>query len=498
MKLLGIRICEHDSNFAFFDGSTVKYHKIERTKQIKHFAYNSLTDWISDFESIFDTEISTIDEIAIVFDPWNYNIPLVEENFFPYVGFDHFNLPVKVYRLNHHYAHALSTWMLDPVPYDKAIIIDGFGDHDIAWSVFDKNGIVKTGSHKTNGSIGTEMAQAGKFLGITAEHGIDIAGKLMGLQAYGRIDIDFLEHLQQYNIEHVLKIFDVKEWLHFKGQVIGQNSFLDWIATVHKRIEQVLINFFNKFCDVDERIVYAGGVAQNVLWNTALKNKFSNLIIPPHCADDGLSLGALEFLRLKNDLHSFTLDDFPFCQQDVAPVTKVTDETIDIVADLLAQGKTVGWYQDYGEVGPRALGNRSILVNPLLENAKEITNTIKNREEYRPFGASVLNEHKDLYFNGLHDNPFMLFVGECINDSIKSIRHIDNTCRVQTVDKNGTSFRRLLEKFYEKTGCPVLLNTSLNIAGKPLAGNPKDSGEVFKNTKLDCLVIGNDYAVKEI
>ena len=497
MKLLGLRLCEHDSSFAFFDGSIVKYHKLERTKQVKHFAYNSLTAWVDDFEQIFQCKIADVDQICIAFDPWRYNLSLENEKFFPTTEFKHFDLDCKVVRINHHYAHALSAWMLTDY-FDKAIIIDGFGDHDNAWTIFDKDNVLEIGSHKLHGSIGTEMAQAGKFLGIQAEHGIDVAGKLMGLQAYGEIDQEYLNFLQQFDMYKIKEIFNCKNWIDFKGQVLGQNLLLNWIATVHYRIGEVLGDFFATYCEKNETVVYAGGVAQNVIWNTILKEKFPNIIIPPHCADDGLSLGALEFLRIQNKLPKFKIENFPFSQQDIIPATDVSDNTIDIVAELLMQGKTIGWYQNSGEVGPRALGNRSILIDPRISNAKEIVNKIKNREEYRPFGASILEEYANEYFNDIPKNPFMLFVGKLKQDkNLTSITHIDQTCRVQTVGKNTGSFRKLLEKFYEKTGCPVLLNTSLNVAGKPLAGNPYNVYELFKSTTLDCFVIGDDYAIKE-
>jgi carbamoyltransferase len=259
----------------------------------------------------------------------------------------------------------------------------------------------------------------------------------------------------------------------------------------------MLVDFFSKHANPNDTIVYSGGVAQNVIWNTKLRENFPNIIIPPHCADDGLSLGALEFLRQKHNLDKFKLDNFPYAQSDTAPNSLPTQETIKTVAEILSQGKTVGWYQGHGEIGPRALGNRSILVNPQIPNAKDIINKIKNRETYRPFGASILEEYAHEYFEDLKDDPYMLYVGKFKHEKqLKSITHVDKTCRVQTVKKDSGSFRLLLEEFYKLTGCPILLNTSLNIAGKPIAGYPSDAYELFRSSTLDCFVIGNDYAVK--
>jgi carbamoyltransferase len=133
-------------------------------------------------------------------------------------------------------------------------------------------------------------------------------------------------------------------------------------------------------------------------------------------------------------------------------------------------------------------------MNPNLEKIK--INAIKRRENYRPFGASILREHMRDYFIDDIDNPHMLFVSDLIEVGLDAIRHVDNTCRVQTVDDNGSAFRILLEEFYKITGCPVLLNTSLNLAGKPIAGHTQSAEELFRDSELDCLAIGNGIYLK--
>jgi carbamoyltransferase len=499
MRLLGLRLCEHDSNFSYFDGEKVHYHKSERSYQIKHHAFNNLTEWKDEIKRLFDIDYKDLDEIAIVVDPWRHNLPIDNEHFFPSVNYNEYvDTKCPIQRINHHYAHALSTWMMQETPADVSIIIDGFGDKDISWSVFKNDKLIEEGSHEHHGSIGTEMCAAGEWLGVEAQWGIDIAGKVMGLQAYGNFDKEYYNILKQYTINDVLQIFNLDNWYRYKNsELLGKLSPLDWINTVHYSIGEMLVDFFSKHANPNDTIVYSGGVAQNVIWNTKLRENFPNIIIPPHCADDGLSLGALEFLRQKHNLDKFKLDNFPYAQSDTAPNSLPTQETIKTVAEILSQGKTVGWYQGHGEIGPRALGNRSILVNPQIPNAKDIINKIKNRETYRPFGASILEEYAHEYFEDLKDDPYMLYVGKFKHEKqLKSITHVDKTCRVQTVKKDSGSFRLLLEEFYKLTGCPILLNTSLNIAGKPIAGYPSDAYELFRSSTLDCFVIGNDYAVK--
>jgi len=497
MKLLSLRICEHDANFTYFDGNTVEYYKSERQYQEKHHAL-TLDTWQDEIQKVWNITSKDLDEIAIIFDPWHHGYEKVKENFFPCIeNYKNFKADTKVTRLNHHYAHALSYWPITNTIPTISFVLDGFGDFDKAWSIFKDGKLIEEGSHEFHGSIGTEMAQAGKICGIKCNHGIDIAGKLMGLQSYGIIDLEYKKQLTQYSIYDVLKIFNLQNWNNYKGNnLVGNLSQLDWIATVHDYIGDLLVDFFRKYCNTDDVIHYSGGVAQNVIWNTKLKKNFPNLIIAPHCADEGLSLGGMEYLRQKHNINKLTLENFPYKQKDQSAITFPSNKTIDEVADMLANGKTVGWYQGHGEIGPRALGNRSILFNPTIPNGKNIINKIKKRETYRPFGASILKEHANEYFIDLPENPYMLYVGKVKDKNLESVIHIDNTCRAQTVDNTNPIFRKLLEKFYEKTGVPVLLNTSLNINGKPICGTVAEAKELFDTSELDVLVVGDEYAEK--
>ena len=172
-------------------------------------------------------------------------------------------------------------------------------------------------------------------------------------------------------------------------------------------------------------------------------------------------------------------------------------ETIKTAAKLLSEGKIIGWYQGNGEVGPRALGNRSILMDPRIRNGKEIINGVKNRENYRPFGASILAEHIKDYFDLNIKDDFMLFTNNFITKEFPAITHVDGTCRVQAVEKNNKIFRKLLDEFYNITGCPIILNTSLNINGKPIAGYPENAINLFETTSIDYMFIGNKIYSKD-
>lgn len=212
MKLLSLRISEHDANFSFYDGNGVEYYKSERKHQIKHHDIK-LDEWESEIHSVWGITSKDLDEIAVVFDPWHHGYEKEREDFFPCIeNYNKFKADTKVTRINHHYAHALSYWPMTDAEPTTSIVIDGFGDYDKAWTVFQNNKLVEEGSHESHGSIGTEMANVGDMFGIKAEHTIDIAGKLMGLQSYGVADQKFKKHLAQYSMYDIMKIFDFAQW----------------------------------------------------------------------------------------------------------------------------------------------------------------------------------------------------------------------------------------------------------------------------------------------
>ena len=505
MKLLSLRLCGHDSNFSYYDGNKVHYYRSERDYQIKHHRFNNLWEWRDVIKRVWNLDYNELDEIAIIFEPYKYNLPNFTDNIFPYVEYDLFPANCKVYRIDHHYAHTLSTWMLDNSKDNLHIVIDGCGDSDTdtPWSVIKNDKLLARGDLKKCDSIGRLMVTMGDFLGIQRSDleppcdGLDTAGKVMSLQSFGKIDYVFQDTLLQYDMLTVEKVFDFNKWIEYIGdERLAAHSGLSWAATVHDTIGKLLVDFFKTYANTNDKIVYTGGVAQNIVWNTTLKEEFPNLIIPPHCADDGLRLGGLEFLRRKNNLPEFTLNNFPFVQSDESvqePDIHIIRET----AKLLSEGKVVAWYQGNGEIGPRALGNRSILMDPRIPNGKEKINKIKKRENFRPFGGSMLAEYANNYFEIDNIDNYMLYTYKVKNADIESITHVDGTSRVQCVNDSNKTYKLLLEEFYKLTSCPVLLNTSLNVNKKPIAGYASNAFELFENSNIDCLVIGNEIFRKE-
>jgi len=515
MVLVGLRLDDHDSNICVYNNGNISYLKSERRYQIKHFAYNNNNQWVIDLKRFFDLTPDDIDEIAIIADPLRYGI----DQFFDFTSKEYTGLAdtvCPVFHLEHHLAHAYSAWMHEDTDYQ--FVFDGVGElfqnQDIVkgtnWSVFKNYKLIDRNTCKfdpisetairVNNSFGVEYENLGHHVDVTASHPEDIPGKLMSLQSFGSVDYKFIDYLNA-------RLDDVKNqltiachpgnWTDYLGsQKIAELRKLDFVATIHKFLEQQLLNIIRTYADPNDKILITGGCAQNICWNTNIKNEFPNAVFTPHCADDGLALGAVEWLRQKNQLDKLSISNFPFCQADESPDTIPDNITIKTIAQDLANGKIVAWYQNQGEIGPRALGNRSILINPMLKDAKEILNNkVKHREDYRPFGATILKEYQNEYFDIDYDNPYMLFIGKLKKD-IPSISHVDGTCRFQTLGQENLIYRQLIEEFYKITGLPLILNTSLNKGGKPIAGCKRDALEILHETEIDVLVYGNEIIRK--
>jgi carbamoyltransferase len=221
----------------------------------------------------------------------------------------------------------------------------------------------------------------------------------------------------------------------------------------------------------------------------------------PSCGDDGLSVGSALYVNhcvLRNPRQVYQNKELMYLGYEYPdiPESKYKSQPLDldVVADNLEQGKIVCWYQGGGEMGPRALGHRSFLVDPRKKEMKDILNSrVKYREWYRPFAPIVLNEFKEEWFRMDFESPFMLFTVPCKRPfDIPSGVHIDNTARVQTLRKEDNDvLYNLIHKFYERTEVPILLNTSLNIKGRPIVEDPWQAMKLFDESDVDILVINN-------
>ena len=340
-------------------------------------------------------------------------------------------------------------------------------------------------------------------------------GKVMGLSAYGNI-----------------KEFK-KDWrLHFEGipqvalESLPGRDFNYGNLSAENKAKQLQYNFENAMLEwmkelkkqgyIEDNLCLAGGVFLNILANSVIRKNgiAENIHIPPFPDDTGLSFGAACYgvFKAKEKVtlpHNISLLGRTYSDEEIEEALEGTDykkfddfeELCDETVKVLADNKIVGWFQNRSEFGPRALGSRSILMNPTPKENKETINTrIKHREEWRPFAGIMLEEYQEEYFTDVYPNEYMLYsltVRPHQRKKLGAITHKDFSCRIQTVNKElHPEVTTLLQKYNEKTDCPVLLNTSFNDNGQPIVETPKDALKTFNNIDLDYLVIGN-YLIRK-
>jgi len=364
-------------------------------------------------------------------------------------------------------------------------------------------------------NIYTQMVQ--KKIDITdPKYRETFCGKVMGLSAYGNIKEP------------------KKDWrLHFEGipqvalESLPSRDFNYGNLSAENKAKQLQYNFENAMLEwmkelkeqgyIDDNLCLAGGVFLNILANSVLRKNgvAKNMHIPPFPDDTGLSFGAACYgvFKAKEKVslpHNISLLGRTYSDEEIEKALEgmeykkfdTFEELCDKTVNVLAENKIVGWFQNRSEFGPRALGSRSILMNPTPNENKETINTrIKHREEWRPFAGIMLEEYQDEYFMDTYPNEYMLYslvVKPHQRKKLGAITHKDFSCRIQTVNqKLHPEVTTLLQKYNEKTECPVLLNTSFNDNGQPIVETPKDAIKTFKNIDLDYLVIGNYFVVKQ-
>jgi carbamoyltransferase len=304
----------------------------------------------------------------------------------------------------------------------------------------------------------------------------------MGMSAYGKTG--YATSLQHLLVENEWQA-TFKQNLHIGMDNTPFASDVhdsDIAAAAQKLLERLVYNIMRRARDFgwSTNLVYMGGVALNCLANRNLGEYFENIWIMPNPGDAGSSLGAaaLQYGRRLNWVNAYLGHNIP----GPYPVASLLDS-------LLSDG-ICGVASGRAEFGPRALGNRSLLADPRGADIKDRVNDIKRRQQFRPFAPVILEEHVDMYFDmprGFSNSRYMLTVARCRHPHIfPAIVHRDGTSRVQTVPKDGSGIRQLLEAWYKATGCPMLLNTSLNIRGEPMVNDRADADrfEQLYNVKV--------------
>jgi carbamoyltransferase len=389
----------------------------------------------------------------------------------------------KIHTHNHHLSHVAAGFQTSPYEDATVVVIDAIGEFDTI-SIWDARYVdgkavyKKLWGKKYPDSIGLFYSAMTQRVGLKP---LDEEYILMGMAAYGEPD-----HYVQMHSE----LLDSSKDLSFKDNLhIGvPDDFLDGAddmdiaASSQMLVEHLIQNVMHKasIYGKSKNLVYGGGVALNCLANRLLGKYFENIWIMPNPGDAGSSLGAalLGYGGRSNWQTAYLGHDIP----GKYPVNNILDE--------LLTRKIVGVASGRAEFGPRALGNRSLLADPRGSEIKDTVNEIKRRQKFRPFAPVILEELVDTYFDmpdGWSDSRYMQVIARCrLPELFPAIVHHDGTSRVQTVPNDGSGIRELLEKWYLLTGCPMLLNTSLNIRGEPMVNDRTDADrfEIMYNVKV--------------
>jgi carbamoyltransferase len=292
---------------------------------------------------------------------------------------------------------------------------------------------------------------------------------------------------------------------------------VDIAASTQKLIEEILLKAIEYYSESEknqkkssEGLCLSGGVALNCPANSYLwkKSGYKNIHIPPGVHDGGLSMGSalalyhntLGYARIaqKFDAENLAYLGLNYPEDELLKAAKefeesilieIIEDTTKVAAEMLSENKVIAWYEGRSEIGPRALGHRSILANPMDLNNWLKVNEIKNREFWRPFAPVVLEEYAEEYFQGCPiPSPFMLVNAKVKKSNIPAVTHVDNSARIQSINSNNKNYYKILIEFYKITGVPVLMNTSFNGPGEPVIETGFDAVRFLIGTKIDAVL----------
>ncbi len=430
----------------------------------------------------------------------------------------------KILQIDHHLAHAASTYYSSNYKSSAILIVDGNGSDLETNSYFlGKGNKIKCIEKYKNHGIG---AAYGAVTNQILNLGTGGEGKTMGLAPYGSfnkkikinfktngIKTDFKKFMLRLPLSDVLNHINPNfraDPLRIKlksanKKNVTNKKYADWAFAIQNVSEKIMIklgkDLYNK--TKNQNICLAGGVALNSVANEKLfkNNKYKNIFIFPACSDSGIPYGLALWAYhnvFKEKKRIKFINAFTGISYNLEPTLKLlkdnklpfSETSFSEIGKLISNGNVIGNFFGRSEYGPRALGNRSILADPRDKRMRDYINKkIKHREKYRPFAPSILEKYSNEYFK-IKKSPFMLRVTKSRKKTIPSALHIDNTARVQTVNnKENPNFYKIINEFYKITGVPVLLNTSFNDAGEPLVESPLDAIITALKTDIDYLVL---------
>lgn len=415
--------------------------------------------------------------------------------------------------IDHHFAHVLSSVAFNN-SLDKGIAIDGQGDHR-------HTGLIVNNIHNLNNlefhylkndppigklfNLFSSMLIKSKNMTITDEltdrH--RAVGKIMGLQAYGKINKDIYNKLNgfDFSLDNINAFKEYFNELLPKINVYDKDTNFDAVTTIYQFLSDKIVEIFRANFKIGDNIAYSGGCALSTVTNDKLINAGYNLTVCPAAGDMGLCIGMLKFIDLYYNLN-IDFSNIKYAYYNDMPNIDMPIENIKFAAKLLNENEIIAFVNGAAEVGPRALGHRSILMNPSIPNGKDFINEkVKHREWWRPFGGStidtsIIKDYKasDLDFYMLKNYTLK----EDLKDKLQSICHIDNSCRLQIIKDKSEPLYKVISEFNKLTNIPVLLNTSFNIAGKPIPNYKKHIFEAFKSLDGITYLFYNDKIYKKI
>ena len=548
MNVIGVSANFHDSSCALIqDGKLVAAVSEERFSRFKNDARTPIRAFRYCLEA-GKIDITDIDCIAYYEDPYkkldrqlasNFNLSLdIEMTWLDWqkplrdiqevLGYEGL---IKYY--DHHLSHAAGSYFFSG--FDDAAIFTADGVGEWATTTFGRgNGSSIELLHEINypNSIGLLYSTITNFLGFKVLSG---EYKVMGLAPYGAaIYVDKLYQLynmsKNFTFELNMNYFDfsqvdrmftekISELLSFDQrppESAIEQKHMDLAKSLQVVLEEILLKQILQLKNEvhSDNLCLSGGVALNCVANHAIRKQglFKNLFVQPASGDAGSALGAAALAHI--DLNQARHTSERLGHVYLGPEYK-EDEIYDFlnlmeiknidyrdnaaglnqaIVDRIITGKVIGWFHGRMEFGPRALGGRSIIADPRDPNMRDRLNMlVKKREAFRPFAPAILEEFASLHIDLDIPSPFM--VETCQVTSIldlPAITHVDGSCRPQTVCvKTNPKFHSLLKTFYDRTGCPILINTSFNVRSEPIVCSPLDALRCFGNSEIDTLVLEN-------
>ena len=464
------------------------------------------------------------------------------------MGVEPASIRAEFHNVEHHRAHMASAFLVSPFDDAAILSVDGMGDFvSTMWGTGSGNRMEVAGEINFPHSLGYFYTAVTQWLGFP-KYGDE--GKTMGLAPLGTPrHMDKMEKLLQIQRDGTFELDLDYFGLGGDGATMTWDSAEPVLGPIYtEKLEKLLSEARVPRSEISEyhqdvaasmqawlemaemalvkkiqrdsgkkALCMAGGVALNSAFNGKIlpRTEFEDIYIQPAAGDAGTSLGVCYYIwnQILGQPRSFVMKDAytgPSFDDDIIGGALAAcglegrslpeNELVEEAAKLIADGNVVGWFQGRMEWGPRALGNRSIVADPRRHDMKDILNArIKHREPFRPFAPSILAEHTGDYFDQTYPDPFMIKVYNVLPEkrgTIPAVTHVDGTGRLQTVDREHSPlYWKLINAFYERTGVPVVLNTSFN-ENEPIVCTPEEAIDCFQRTRMDALAIGDFLAVK--